>query len=283
MYKTRQEEKDRKRENVEFIMDDLLNLSELRPPSFMPNGNIGTSLTTFMSLIRACQLPPIVIKKLGLSFPSSRSKHCYGNVRFDYANDANEEGISLCLGDDSIKGSAKEGNQEVEEILLDGTSNDCNLLGPSLINSNESSNDENRCMQNINDSSPNNMQDKANNETNSNQTNIKADDGETSSDTESEPEEDWERHEALHDDVDCQGRTKERLFENEIELKWEKGGSGLVFYTDAAYWDSLSGDFDEQAADDWDIDMSIYEKGGRYILRLSPPLPKLCSSLPPSH
>lgn len=48
--------------------------------------------------------------------------------------------------------------------------------------------------------------------------------------------EEWERHEALHDDVTSQERTKERLYEEEIELKWEKGGSGLVFYTDAQFW-----------------------------------------------
>ena len=254
VYKTRQEEKDKKRKNVEFIMDDLLKLSEMHPPSFMPNGNIGTSLTTFMGLIRACRLPPIVIKKLGLSFPSSRSKHCYGNVRFDYGNYiANKVGVSLCH-DSSIKGSAKE-RKEMEESSLGSASTDDNSLGPSLIDSNFESKVKSRDREK------------------SNQSNISADNTETTSDTESEPEEDWERHEALHDDVDCQGRTKERLFENEIELKWEKGGSGLVFYTDAAYWDSLSGDFDEQTADDWDIDMSIYEKGGMYILRLLPPLP----------
>lgn len=48
-------------------------------------------------------------------------------------------------------------------------------------------------------------------------------------DLESEGEqeaEDWERHEALqHDD------HEEYLYEQEIELKWEKGGSGLVFWT----------------------------------------------------
>lgn len=43
--------------------------------------------------------------------------------------------------------------------------------------------------------------------------------------------EDWERHESLHDDVTKQDRTSPYLFEDEIELKWEKGGSGLVFYT----------------------------------------------------
>ena len=53
--------------------------------------------------------------------------------------------------------------------------------------------------------------------------------------------EEWERHEALHEDVTGQERTSERLFEEEIELKWEKGGSGLVFYTDAQFWQEEEG------------------------------------------
>ncbi|KAG7270906.1 hypothetical protein CRUP_000265 [Coryphaenoides rupestris] len=74
----------------------------------------------------------------------------------------------------------------------------------------------------------------------------------------SNADDEWERHEALHDDVTSQDRCKERLFEEEIELKWEKGGSGLVFYTDAQYWQEEEGDFDEQTTDDWDVDMSVY-------------------------
>lgn len=53
--------------------------------------------------------------------------------------------------------------------------------------------------------------------------------------------EEWERHEALHEDVTQQQRERERLFEEEIELKWEKGGSGLVFYTDAQFWQEQDG------------------------------------------
>lgn len=53
--------------------------------------------------------------------------------------------------------------------------------------------------------------------------------------------EEWERHEALYEDVTKQDRVEERLFEEEIELKWEKGGSGLVFYTDAQYWQEQNG------------------------------------------
>ncbi|XP_039595676.1 G patch domain-containing protein 3 [Polypterus senegalus] len=79
-----------------------------------------------------------------------------------------------------------------------------------------------------------------------------------SSDEDDDTCEEWERHEALYEDVTTQERTKERLFEEEIELKWEKGGSGLVFYTDAQYWQEENGDFDEETADDWDVDMSVY-------------------------
>ncbi len=61
------------------------------------------------------------------------------------------------------------------------------------------------------------------------------------SDSSSGEEEEWDRHNALHDNADGAERNKERLFEEEIELKWEKGGSGLVFYTDAQYWDELEG------------------------------------------
>ncbi|NXP25317.1 GPTC3 protein, partial [Scytalopus superciliaris] len=82
---------------------------------------------------------------------------------------------------------------------------------------------------------------------------------ESHSDDDNDTCEEWERHEALHEDVTKQGRVEERLFEEEIELKWEKGGSGLVFYTDAQFWqEKEGGDFDEQTADDWDVDMSIY-------------------------
>lgn len=95
----------------------------------------------------------------------------------------------------------------------------------------------------------------------------KAKDG-SGSDDDDDTCEEWERHEALHNDVAArrvdptdvsqQPGTKERLFEEEMEVVWEKGGSGLVFYTDAQVWKEKEGDFDEQTTDDWDVDMSIY-------------------------
>lgn len=77
--------------------------------------------------------------------------------------------------------------------------------------------------------------------------------------------EEWDRYEALHDDVDNQARPKERLFEEDLEVKWEKGGSGLVFYTDAYFWNEMKGkDFDEDTVDDWDVDYSVYYEDGMY-------------------
>lgn len=45
------------------------------------------------------------------------------------------------------------------------------------------------------------------------------------------------RHEALHDDVTEQDRAKPRKYEEEMEVTWEKGGPGLVWFTDKNYWD----------------------------------------------
>uniref|UniRef100_A0A8C3H282 G-patch domain containing 3 n=2 Tax=Corvus moneduloides TaxID=1196302 RepID=A0A8C3H282_CORMO len=193
----------------------LKRLPEFNPPSFMPFGNVGTPLSMFLELIRACRLPPRVIKKLQLDFPKTGSSRRYGNVPFEYQNTetvAEEERVYTAAGDEITEGEEpvppagvthparppedEEGQEKEEEELHSGDDNDT-------------------C-------------------------------------------EEWERHEALHEDVTQQERARERLFEEEIELKWEKGGSGLVFYTDAQFWQEEDGDFDEQTADDWDVDMSIY-------------------------
>lgn len=64
-----------------------------------------------------------------------------------------------------------------------------------------------------------------------------------------------------------QERTKERLYEEEEEVVWEKGGPGIVWYTDAQLWKEAEGDFDEQTSDDWDVDYSVYfeENGGDMV------------------
>ncbi|XP_078489738.1 G patch domain-containing protein 3 [Ciona intestinalis] len=170
----------------DLCVDDLFKLSELQPPSnVMPHGNVGTPVKVFLNLVRDCKLPPNIIKKLKLEFPSTASNKLYGNVGYKYQS-----------------------SMSYEE--------------PTDTENNETERDE---------------------------------------DADSDDGEEWERHEAFHDDVTSQERCKERLFEEDIELKWEKGGSGLVFYTDAQYWKEDEGDFDEETADDWDVDVSEYYNG----------------------
>lgn len=44
-----------------------------------------------------------------------------------------------------------------------------------------------------------------------------------------------------------------------LQVTWEKGGSGLVWYTDSFFWNELEGtDTDWKWVDDWDVDYSIY-------------------------
>ncbi|XP_033113500.1 G patch domain-containing protein 3-like [Anneissia japonica] len=207
----------------EFSQSDLDSLVELRPPDIMPNGNVGTPTSVFLNLIKSCRFPPKMIKKLGLTFPKSRTNKRYGNVPFDYG------------------GEVVNGDEETETILT-GTGNEIEDELDADI------------QENLTGKLDENVEEQK--DTQENQEGSGSDDDDDTC-------EEWERHEALHDDVHSQDRNKERLYEEEMEVVWEKGGSGLVFYTDAAYWDAQKGDFDERTSDDWDVDTSIYyEKNG---------------------
>lgn len=86
---------------------DLKRLPEFNPPSFMPFGNVGTPLRVFLELIRACRLPPRVIKKLQLDFPKTGSSRRYGNVPFEYQDSETvieEERVYTAAGDEITEG-----------------------------------------------------------------------------------------------------------------------------------------------------------------------------------
>ncbi|XP_031608184.1 G patch domain-containing protein 3 [Oreochromis aureus] len=223
-YKTKYEQRHRVSLTERFTEADLRSLSELNPPALMQNGNVGTPVKVFLQLIQACRLPPRLIRKLGLTFPKTSSNRRYGNVPFQYHDTctlpATEQTVLTAAG---------------HEISGPGT-----LPGSSLGS------------RQLDDNTETTEADEAQKE------DAEEEDAQSNADDDDDCCEEWERHEALHEDVTSQERTKERLFEEEIELKWEKGGSGLVFYTDAQYWQEEEGDFDEQTADDWDVDMSVY-------------------------
>ncbi|XP_033628485.1 G patch domain-containing protein 3-like isoform X1 [Asterias rubens] len=209
-------------------MSSLLKLEELNPPDIMPSGNVGTRTSVFNQLIRECRLPPKVVKRLGIVFPKSRTNKRYGSVPLEYYGEVlpGMERDKLVL---TARGHAIYNTDDDNAKFASGTRKQMRMT-KHLKNKRMGSGLKRDC----DESWP------------------EADDEDDDSG------EEWERHEALHNDVTNQERTTERLFENDMEVTWDKGSSGLVFYTDAAYWDKAEGDFDEKTSDDWDVDMSAY-------------------------
>ncbi|XP_062322539.1 G patch domain-containing protein 3 [Osmerus eperlanus] len=220
-YRTKSEQRRRVALTERFTEADLKALPELNPPSLMPSGNVGTTIKVFLQLIQSCRLPPRLIRKLGLTFPKTSCNRRYGNVPFQY-----HDTRIMPVTEESVF------TADGQEISGPGA------VAPPPSDAQGGSADPPPSTQQTPDPEEEDVQ--------------------SDPDDDEDRCEEWERHEALHEDVTSQERCKERLYEEEIELKWEKGGSGLVFYTDAQYWQEEEGDFDEQTADDWDVDMSVY-------------------------
>lgn len=281
IYQTKQEKQHAKRTAEEFVESDLKSLIEMNPPPIMPNGNVGTPLCVFIELIRACKFPPHLIKKLGLSFPRSKTRK-YGNVPFDYEildshgrviyryddSDQNDEQRTSkqCCVDIS---NEETGNAAVSQSSENRRENE----GVTWVNENCSnpttSNGSVITQKRVASKSSNKTDDSKTSSASSSRFDLKYKKPsktltiEHSNQHSDEELEEWDRHAALHNDITSQERTKERLYEEDIELKWEKGGSGLVWYTDAAFWKQQEeADFDEETVDDWDVDMSVYEEEG---------------------
>ncbi|KAJ8044005.1 G patch domain-containing protein 3 [Holothuria leucospilota] len=215
--------------SISFSEDDVNSLPELNPPDIMPRGNVGTPTQTFLELIKDCKIPPSVIRKLGLTFPKRRSNRQYGNVPFHY-------GTNVTPGREEEEVALTGKGEEIIDVVVNTSLNvKKNVQGTES--------QETSSHHQIREESP--------------ERNVQSE-----SDDDDDTCEEWERYEALHDDVTKQDRTEERLFEEEMEIVWDKGSSGLVFYTDAAYWDAEKGDFDERTSDDWDVDMSIFYENG---------------------
>ena len=229
-------------------------LQEFRAPIIMPWGNVGTPTGYFWAQIQQCKLPAGVVQKLGLVFEKQRSagRGKYSHVPFEYGDSkrvklestpdseikVEEEANSEKVAEDGQGAHVDIENEVASGMNIDGTSAEVIVLETEI--------EERKHSEADNSTRPEARR----------RNSIDPVEDEVLSDTDLE---DWERHEMLHDEIHGQDRNKERLFEEELEVVWEKGGSGLVFYTDAYYWDSLAGDFDERTADDWDVDMSGYE------------------------
>lgn len=109
---------DTKAEGETVAEADLKRLPEFNPPSFMPFGNVGTPLKVFLELIRACRLPPRIIKKLQLDFPKTGSSRRYGNVPFEYQNTETvieEERVYTATGDEITEDEGPVARTEVAD------------------------------------------------------------------------------------------------------------------------------------------------------------------------
>lgn len=264
-YITRGERKSIPSNREVFRAEDLLNLPELRPPSIMPNGNVGTPTAHFLRLINECRLPASIIKKLQLDFPKSKTKGKYGSVPFDYQTKG-----SAFINSDSCSSESQSlsGESRKDHKASSATHTKLNIDSTTEINFHLAGEKETQRVEEPTYKKlrrEKKLERKATKRLmaeNIEEKMIDAEKGGSDSGDDNDTCEEWERHEAMYDDVTNQERNKERLYEEEMEIVWEKGGSGLVFYTDAQYWEEKEGDFDEQTADDLDVDMSIYyEKG----------------------
>jgi hypothetical protein len=176
---------------------DLNNLLEFQNiPEWMPQGNVGTPTRTFLPYINRCQMPQSLISKLGLNMNLARKynkKRHYRSFPYNYDGKKldNDELLKVSHVDVATTANGHQINADFDDEKI---IKELNYAKKSETNSTPT---EEKCQE-------------------------EEDDDET---------EEWDRHEALHDDVTKQDRTSPYFFENEIELQWEKGGSGLVFYT----------------------------------------------------
>ena len=193
--------------------EDLKTLLEFRNiPHWMPQGNVGTPTKTFVNYINQCIMPSSLITKLGINLKllKTNKKRKYANVQFNYDESLkDDEDFYEDTFFDRELDVAKTGNgHNIREAIDDDKIiQELNYLLA------KSADDTNKTLENS--LTEKDRQRKAQDE----------------DDEDDDEMEEWDRHEALHDDVTKQDRTSPYFYENEIELKWEKGGSGLVFYT----------------------------------------------------
>ena len=154
-------------------------------------------------------MPQSLIARLGLNLKAYKThkKRIYSNVEFDYGG--NKETRTKMIHQTE---TVLDNNYSEEEIQVAVTAN-----GHKIIQNI----DDEKLIREINYLA-------THNEIKPHTSHEKPEEQE---DNDGDDLEDWERHESLYDDVTKQDRTSPYFYENEIELKWEKGGSGLVFYT----------------------------------------------------
>jgi len=231
----------RSRTDEQFTESDAQHLPELNPPRYVfPRGNVGTTDDEFRRLISTCRLPTSVMKSLKLELSRTKPFRRYQRLPHHY----NDQIVTI---------------PERERIVHTKDGHDIPI--PDKVPHTEKETTSSKVQVEM-------------------EVDMSIDTEVIAISSEDDEEDDfgmegWEIHQALNDDASLSRRnhtlteeniqssagTKERAFEADIELTWEKGGSGLVFYTDQAYWKEKTSDgdiFDEEGFVQWDQDNSAF-------------------------
>lgn len=197
-------------------------LSEFRLPNIAPQGNVGTATRFFLEAINECRLSPKVIAKFGLNLRQTRKRIFSAVAPPSNVTDGSSHRHSRRLASSSSLPTTTRGPKRPANLSKKDATNQAEEV----------------------------------------------------EDFDDYEEEEWDRHRGLNNDVSArrvvnniddmndQPGTKERLFEEKMEVTWDKGSSGLVFYTDAQYWRQVENQEEAEDADDWDVDTSEYEIPG---------------------
>lgn len=207
-------------------LHQLSEIVELKPPSGLPQGNVGTTHATILDKIQQCKLPSSVLASLAIKFNGKR-KRVYSTVppppaavrtkkRKKGTREAEEAAAAAATT--AASAGAIHWHRRSKSIVVADAAEAAELeAGPA---------------------------------------------GGVSPGTEREDHdaEEWDRHISLNGEP---GGDKDQLFEQDVSQPWEKGSSGLVFHTDASTWEATQNDFDESTADDVDVDVSGYYEAGQ--------------------
>jgi hypothetical protein len=221
----------------------LEELPEWFPPAGLPHGNVGTSTLKILSAVDQCIIPSSLLRRLGFATGTlhrnvNGSRYCrYGAVPPPLELTEQRPGISLMLFPTDGKYATTSASTTTTTTISSSTT------GANNIGSNAAVTTVPRKRRRIerNDANGDNIEARY----------IIQD---------YDDAEDWERHLSLHGDQHVRNREAPHLYETPQEVVWEKGGSGLVFWTDHVHWDEMQGEWEDKEADALDVDVEEHEQ-----------------------
>ena len=236
---------------------------ELHPPPGLPQGNVGTCRSAVLCAIRSCKLPASVIKRLGIvpsKIRSTRSSAtippplCWREPEPEAVEDSSTptEGGSSSQAvvaerplASAIFASLKKRSRPNTRVASEGPGK---TTSQKLEVAKAAAKPRRMCVA---------MSDEESNGSNENSGVEDLEGRHVPRPLDTEPDDfDEPLEKAPHyERSDRLDSAAGYLYEDTVEHIWDKqDASGLVWYTDAAFWDRMAGDLDERCADAWDVE-----------------------------